>query len=146
MDEDELTRLLTQYLEYAKTEAEALFPAWNRVTTMVDRSGEDGWRFVRRLVEMAPDRDALFYIAAGPFEDLLAAHGPEVIDRVIEAARVDESLRFALGRGVWGATGSGPMPRFWPSSTHHEHDRLNRVSTPWPHRPATCQRTTCAPR
>ena len=38
--------------------------------------------------------------AAGPVEDLLAHHGPEVIDRIEEKARKDSSFSHVLG-GVW---------------------------------------------
>ena len=39
-------------------------------------------------------------LAAGPVEDLLAKHGGEFIDRVVELARKDPKFNYVLG-GVW---------------------------------------------
>ena len=46
--------------------------------------------------------DLLFYVAAGPLEDLLAWHGPEVVDEMLDLARRDSQVRKALLQGVWG--------------------------------------------
>jgi hypothetical protein len=52
------------------------------------------------LINKAPSDEALAYVAAGPLEDLLAFHGPAVIDYVTVAARADARLQLALS-GVW---------------------------------------------
>ena len=102
MDDDELADLVTRYLKYGRTEAEELHPAFSRVVDIVEDSAQDGWRVTRALIDRAPDQAALAYVAAGPLEDLLACHGPETIDEVLEAARTDAKLRSAVTRGVWG--------------------------------------------
>ena len=61
----------------------------------------DAWRVILELVRQADGEDAIFYIAAGPLEDLLARHGPLVIDTVEAEARTNERLRACL-TGVWG--------------------------------------------
>ncbi len=59
-----------------------------------------GWRVTCLLIKKAPSDESLAYVAAGPLEDLLAFHGPAVIDHVAVAARADERLQLALS-GVW---------------------------------------------
>ncbi len=55
---------------------------------------------VKALVDVAVGDEELAYVAAGPIEDLLAYHGPAVIDTVEHIAREDTRFRRAL-TGVW---------------------------------------------
>jgi hypothetical protein len=43
----------------------------------------------------------IYYVAAGPVEDLLTHHGPIVVERIVAEAAANEKMRVALG-GVWG--------------------------------------------
>ena len=63
---------------------------------------EVAWDLVLGLVERAPEDEALGWVAAGPLEDLLCHHGPELIDRVEALARSDPRFRRCLAR-VWGS-------------------------------------------
>jgi len=54
-------------------------------------------------IEASPTEKLFQVLAAGPLEDLLAHHGPAVIDRVEAHARDDERFNLLLG-GVWPST------------------------------------------
>jgi hypothetical protein len=56
--------------------------------------------FVLEVLKRDPPREVIGVLAAGPLEDLLAANGPAVIDRVEVEARRDPKFRHLLG-GVW---------------------------------------------
>ena len=75
--------------------------AWDAIDRLVREDPTQAWAVVTELVAQCPSDEALFYVAAGPLEDLLAKHGPEVIDRIEEAARRDPKVRLCLS-GVWG--------------------------------------------
>ena len=60
---------------------------------------------VLALVATAPDEDALAYVGAGPLEDLVKAHGDELVDELESEARQDPRFDAAL-RGVWLSTGT----------------------------------------
>lgn len=62
---------------------------------------ETAWRAVLALVERAPSDEALFFVAAGPLEDLIRRQPEWVGPLVLQRARVDTRFRTALG-GVWG--------------------------------------------
>jgi len=51
-------------------------------------------------IEPLPTTTLFHVLAAGPLEDLLAHHGPAIIDRVEAHARRDERFNLLLG-GVW---------------------------------------------
>jgi len=57
-------------------------------------------------IEPLPTTTLFHVLAAGPLEDLLAHHGPAIIDRVEAHARRDE--RFNLLLAECGGTGSRP--------------------------------------
>jgi hypothetical protein len=77
------------------------FWAFEEVYDLLSRDPERLWRIALCLIEQAPDDAALSYVAAGPLEDILAAHGPAFIERVEDKARKDSRFLLALC-GVWG--------------------------------------------
>ena len=81
----------------------ATFWAFEEVCELISRDPNRLWAITLRLIEQAPDDAALSYVAAGPLEDLLAAHGPSFIERVEAAAREHPRVMRALS-GVWGQT------------------------------------------
>jgi CRISPR/Cas system-associated protein Csm6 len=89
--------------------------AWDAVDRLVRDDPTQAWAVVTELVTQSPTDEALFYIAAGPLEDLLAKHGPLVIDVIEHAAKRDPKIRRCLG-GVWG---NSITPAVW--------DRLMRL-------------------
>ena len=52
------------------------------------------------LTETAPDRHSLFFVGAGPLEDLFRAHGDVLAPRFVEAANNSSRFKIALS-GVW---------------------------------------------
>ena len=93
-------QVVDSYLRHYALKEEQDFWAFDEVNQIVRRDPAAGWRLTRLLVDKASSDEALAYVAAGPLEDLLAFHGPTVIDDVAVAARADERLQLAL-TGVW---------------------------------------------
>jgi hypothetical protein len=58
---------------------------------------EVAWHAVVALVERAPSEEALFFVAAGPLEDLIRSRAAWVGPRVLDRARADTRFRRALG-------------------------------------------------
>jgi len=61
---------------------------------------EVAWLAILQILERELTERQTAVLAAGPFEDLLAFHGPEVIDRVEREAARNPRLNHLLG-GVW---------------------------------------------
>ena len=61
---------------------------------------EAAWAAVLEILGRPLSDEQTANLAAGPLETLLAWHGPQVIDRVEDQARVDPRFRHLLG-GVW---------------------------------------------
>ncbi|MEM6901445.1 MAG: DUF6869 domain-containing protein [Pseudomonadota bacterium] len=75
--------------------------AIERVMDMTrDASPQTQLSFIRRAVEKAETDHQLAIIAAGPLEDLLSDHGPDVIDDVVAVSRQDPKFRRTM-TGVW---------------------------------------------
>jgi hypothetical protein len=102
MEQSEQDDLVTNYLAYEKSHSEDLSWAWNAVIDLVIRSADEGLEVVRALIGRSGDEATIFRIAAGPLEELLARHGPTVVDRLLEIGGKDQRMRLALARGVWG--------------------------------------------
>ena len=94
--------LIGAYLAHARTQTEESSWAFDEVVDLIKDSARDGLTLVRELLSRRLEPDLLFYVAAGPLEDLLAWHGPEVVDEVLDLARRDSQVRKALLQGVWG--------------------------------------------
>jgi len=86
---------------------ESAFWAFEEACELVTRDPERLWHITLRLIQQAPDDAALAYVAAGPLEDILAAHGPAFIERVEDLARKDARFLFALA-SVWGEVRMSP--------------------------------------
>jgi hypothetical protein len=52
------------------------------------------------LASSAPDRESLFYLGAGPVEDLVRTHGDALVGDVLAAAAQHPRFKIALS-GVW---------------------------------------------
>jgi len=93
-------QVVDSYLRHYALKQDQDFWAFDEVNQLVRRDPLAGWRVTCLLIKKASCDEALAYIAAGPLEDLLAFHGPGVIEHVTVAARADERLQLALS-GVW---------------------------------------------
>lgn len=108
MEEAELERLADAWFAY--TEADKKSPAreenWWAIEQVLEWSGADRdgaeklWRFILVAYKREASDLAMASLAAGPVEDLLAYHGPEYVDRVVELARKQPRFNWLLG-GVW---------------------------------------------
>jgi hypothetical protein len=103
------------------------FWALEELSKLCDGEPERAWPVVRRLVELATSEDDLANIGAGPLEDLLAKHGPGLIERIEEAAKTDASFKQCLSH-TWQ---NAMQPDIWARvclATGRE------PSNPWGHR------------
>ncbi len=76
------------------------FWAWELVHDAVVNDPEQGWGWIKGLVENCPNDQVLANIAAGPLEDLLARNGQVFIDRIEIFANDSELFKKCL-TGVW---------------------------------------------
>ena len=98
--------LLSTYLAEAASEQasganEERFWAVEAMWDIVDRDPEGAWSILLELIRRADGDRALAYIAAGPLENFLVAHGELYLPRVETEARCNAKFRRALV-GVWG--------------------------------------------
>jgi hypothetical protein len=73
------------------------FWVFEAVYDLASANPEEGWLTILQILRLDQRPSVMENLSAGPFEDLLAKHGPAFIDRVeAEAARPD--LCQTLGR------------------------------------------------
>ena len=68
---------------------------------------ERAWRVLLLLVERAPDDVPLSLVGAGPMEDFINEHAPELVGRIEERSRRDPRFREAMS-GAWLSAGALP--------------------------------------
>ena len=66
----------------------------------MERDSDYSFQLIEAIHELNSEQKFDEVFAAGPVEDLLAHHGPEIIERIEEKARKDPSFAHVLG-GVW---------------------------------------------
>ena len=77
-----------------------------RLEHLIRENPDEGLLAILAVLEQIPAEptDPVFQVlAAGPLEDLLAKHGPGVVDRVEAEARRNPNFRLLLN-GVWKST------------------------------------------
>jgi len=79
------------------------FWAHEDLDELCSSSPDDAWEVILGVLARTPSDRALGSLAAGPLEDLLARHGPSVIERVEREARQSRAFANLLG-GVWQNT------------------------------------------
>jgi hypothetical protein len=52
------------------------------------------------LVELAPEGESAAFVAAGPLEEFVVAHGDQYLEAISSQARASQKRQQALG-GVW---------------------------------------------
>jgi hypothetical protein len=75
------------------------------VLAQVDAGGPEALVLVMALIDAAPTDLGLGKVAAGPLEDLLHAHGDDLVDEIEVLARQSPVFAQALG-GVWLSEGA----------------------------------------
>jgi hypothetical protein len=79
---------------------EPLFWAWELLTELVRADPSRAWRIILAIFDRDKSDRIYENLSAGPLEDLLVYHGPEIIEGIEERARLDPAFRDLLG-GVW---------------------------------------------
>jgi hypothetical protein len=98
--------LVATWIEHHRRQAETgkvpdeTFWAWEELDQLCRAAPDPAWEIILLILEADQSPATVRNRAAGPLEDPLAGHGPEVIARVEERARNDPGFRLLLG-GVW---------------------------------------------
>src|SRR5713101_8165327 len=109
LDLDEMNKIAATWIELhclpeGSSEREEKFWSHDRLWDLIQDDPEAGWNIIQIIRQEGSDL-ILSNLAAGPLEDLLAAHGDQFIDRVEALARHDAQFRKLLG-----ATWQNSMP------------------------------------
>lgn len=78
-------------------------PGWWAVEKTYEwerKDPESLWKFIKVVNSRENIPKVVASFAAGPVEQLVAAHGEAFIDRIVEYARKDPKFNYVLG-GVW---------------------------------------------
>ncbi len=97
-DLGERNLLVHDWLSYAESGEKDLFSAYDAVAILIDDDPLLAWTIILEILHRALTESTFGLVAAGPFEDLLAFHGAEVIALIEQHADRDEVLREALRR------------------------------------------------
>lgn len=91
-------RLQNEYA--AKKPLNRLLWAHAALDEVCDRDPERCWQLIERILEHDSSDFIIGNLAAGPLEDLLCRHGPQVIEAIERAALNCQKIRVLLS-GVW---------------------------------------------
>ena len=89
-----------QHAAEGSEERERLLDTHDRVSDLVLEQPESAWCFVLEALRIDSSTAVKETLSAGPLEDLLAQHGPLVVDRIEKQARLSPEFASLLG-GVW---------------------------------------------
>ena len=98
-------------LQYAKSDSrehEAKFWSFEEMARLQTSDPERCWSIILRIFALDRSDHLLANLAAGPLEDLLAAHGERFIERVETLARQEPRFRFTT-QMVWRNSISAPV-------------------------------------
>lgn len=79
----------------------------DRVAAVVDAGGVQALELIAKLLDAAPTQDAVNLVGAGPLENLVHAHGAQLLDEIERHARQEPAFAEAL-RSVWLDQGDLP--------------------------------------
>src|SRR5664279_4479751 len=85
------------------TEPPSFGPATEALNALIVNSPDKAWASIQTLISSADNTEKLNLIGPGPLEDLIAEHGPLLIDRISIQAECDPFLVQCLGF-IWGHT------------------------------------------
>jgi hypothetical protein len=86
--------------ELGTPEHDGAFWAFQHMYDLVHEQPDVAFGLIGEIWARDQSREVIQVLSAGPLEDLLAHHGPELIGRVEEEAARNRSFRKLLG-GVW---------------------------------------------
>jgi hypothetical protein len=82
-----------------------VWAAWNAVSDQIQAGGRAAMELVVALIDAAPDSESVGNVAAGPLEDLVHAHGDDLVEQLETLARQSPIFATAL-HGVWLSDGA----------------------------------------
>ena len=105
MTDEELGTLATGWIKYRlDPKNEGTWDAWNRSSEYLDEAVEnsplDAWRMILVIYGLDQSKWIQGSLAAGPIEQLLSDHGPQMIETV-EMQASNDPLFAKLLAGVW---------------------------------------------
>jgi len=106
-----LANLAGAYLRYRTERREEDSWAWEEVERQVKTDLNKGWLITRLLIQKSESVDALFYVAAGPLEDIVDIYGDGALDGIEAECRTTKRTQLALS-GIWLEAGS-PVFNRW---------------------------------
>jgi hypothetical protein len=119
MTPESLQSLVLAYIERYKTqftwgadgvlkENDVNFWAWEEFDRLTRSEPEEAWSAILAVIAATDDEYTLGMLAAGPFEDLIDAHGQAFVTRIEQKAIEDSRFRSVL-QGVWRSS----TPEVW---------------------------------
>ena len=114
MTQEEIERWATAYIEASQIQKIGTdHPLWWAIEQFMgvgdyQPTADERWKTIIEILRRDPPRSMIGNLAAGPLEDLIHGHGPEVIERIEIEARRDPAFRYLLG-GVWESS----TPEIW---------------------------------
>ena len=94
------TWIALQYAKINSAEHTSKFWSFEEMARLQTSDPERCWAIILKIFALDQSDHLLANLAAGPLEDLLAAHGERFIERVETLARQEPRFRF-LTRMVW---------------------------------------------
>lgn len=90
-----MTELAKAYFRWYRGSTDDVW-ARDRVEEIFDEDLAKAWTVTLELIDAAPSKDCLYYIAAGQLEILVSHNGKEMIERIKAEARHNNKLLFAM--------------------------------------------------
>ena len=82
----------------------SVYISWTDVNAAVTRGGLLALELVNAIIQAAPDESGVVLVGAGPLEDLVRKHSPNLIDEIERMATRDSRFRLALS-SAWLPSG-----------------------------------------
>ena len=121
MDNQEFDKWTSSYINYQSDpnwnrEDHPLFWSYEKFRDLLDEQvdPEPYWQAILEVLRRNPGEQVLSMLSAGPLEDLIDNHGPEIIDRIELEAKKNPKFRSLLSE-------------VWESSTSEIWERIVRL-------------------
>ncbi len=93
-------KLVNSWIEYQQSNKADLEWSNDDFIDLANEYPETAWECILKIIDIEPSGDILAKLAEGPFEDLLAEHGVDFLDR-IESLAKDNIVLARLIKLVW---------------------------------------------
>jgi hypothetical protein len=100
-DKPSIVQVTDAYLSYAENRWSADY-----LMELIRTKPDEAWQILTRVIESVSEH-SIYYVAAGPLEEFVVAHGGGYLEIISDYARTSPRMQRALG-GVWG---DSRMPR-----------------------------------